>query len=300
MNIIEDRVREALDESARTVPVDTTRLWHETTRRMARRGTRRSRRFGVLTPLAAVTAVSLAAVGIPAGASALHLALDGPAVASDPAPPASRAATPHPTASPVRTGPADEGEYAWTLPPTKAWSKVRSSSGTGTTIIPVDFARAPDGDFVLYASYQSGPMEPRPGHRVGMCWASIRVADGVGGGACERAGVPAKDPYATSNRWLTDGGRLDYPHYGGDGLTSPMRLQLSAGQASTRAARVDGIDTQGRHHEAKLIGADEGWPTLQYFIVVPDRVRLERYVAYDAAGRPLGDVRAGVDAHPGS
>jgi hypothetical protein len=293
MNTVENKLRDALEERADQTAVDTTKLWYGTNRRIQARRAKRWSRLRWVIPAVGVGALTVAsAVAVPAWLNApdRHPSQLTPAAtrtvsAKPPAKPSTK-----PSSKPSSKPPS----WQWVFndrPPAAAMAKARSQSD-GSSLVPVDFVRAPDGEFVLVASYTPGSFDQNHPGDVGMCWHNTHVSDGVGGGGCQPAGLPLQDEYTPSDKWLSSGNQVDYPHYGGDGLTSPLKLFLTTGLASNGVARVVGIDDQGHRHEAKLVGKEQGWPNQQYFIVVRQPVELEQIQAYDAAGKLLTSLPA--------
>jgi hypothetical protein len=289
MNTVENKLREALDERAGQTAVDTTSLWYRTNRRIQASRAKRSSRLRWVIPAVGVGALTAAgAVAVPAWLNAPERQteqLTPAATASVSAKPSSKPSA-KPATKPVK------GQYAFHDAPRSAVERVAQNEGFDVDeIVPVDYVRAPEGDWLLYATNRPWDDDPMPGGHKGMGWMSLKVDDFVGGGGYGKAGVPNPAPHGgPSNKWLTSSHLLDYPHYGGDGLKSGAGLQIAAGQALPGVARVTGVDLQGREHEAKLVGKAQGWPTQEYFIVVQESVQIKTYKAYDANGKLLGSV----------
>jgi hypothetical protein len=287
MNTVENKLREALDERAEQTAVNTNDLWYATNRRLHARRARRSARLRWVIPAVGVGALTAAsAVAVPAwlNAPANHTAQLTPA--------ATRTASAKPSASPTSKPSSKPPSWQWVFndrPPAAAMTAARGQ--LGNELVPVDFVHAPDGDFLLVAWYTPGSIGSTPGG-AGLCWHNTHVSDGVGGGGCQDAALPSQDEYTPSDKWLSSSNQIDYPHYGGDGLTSPLKLFLTAGSAANGVAKVIGVDEQGRRHEAKLVGKEQGWPSQQYFIVVRQPTELETIQAYDAAGKLLTSLPA--------
>lgn len=283
MNAVENKLRDALDSRAEQTAVDTTRLWHATNRRIQARRAGRSARIRWLVPVVGVGALTAgAAVAAPAwlGSPANHTAEFAPAATSSPTL-ATKPATKPPS-----------WQYAFHEAPESAVKAAARNEGLDPAeVVPVDYVDAPDGKWLLFASSQPWVGTPKPGRSQGTGWTNLKLDDMVGGGGYGKPEVPTSDPHGGPvNKWLTSSHLLDYPYYGGDGLVSPTGLSFAAGQALPNVARVTGVDLQGREHEAKLVGKEQGWPTQQYFIVVQKSIQIKTYKAYDANGKLLGSV----------
>lgn len=281
MNSVENKLREALDERAEQTEVDTAPLWYGVNRRIQAREAQRKGRLRFLVPAVGVGTLTVAAaVGVPA---LLH---DPEPLATPAAKPTATATVKHtptqPPSTPASTPAQSLRSWQHRFTDAPKWA-VQEIIGFGHTdnFVPVDFVKAPDGDFLLYATYVGDSQ---------LCWTSRNLTEKTGGGSCTGPELPMKDPYTPSNRWLSSSHMLDYPYYGGDGLDSPLELSFAAGLAAKDVARVSGIDRQGRRHEAKLVGKQQHWPNQQYFFVVEEPTKLVKIEAFDSNGKLLSSI----------